>query len=144
MHWNFSFLCKHPNYKFMTYITANEKEICQLFCLTRDPTLQNVHAEFNLFFLFHGKHETMQTCLKKKKKKRKAVYLWDDWLITAVNGPVSKEMVTALPISHFKSGFWGCKEICINIGITECLLFKMIFLLPRNVLNVDNQAVSES
>lgn len=79
-----------------------------------------------------------------KKKKRKAIYLWDDWLIHAVNGPVSKVMVTALPVSRFKTGFWGCREICINIGITECLLFKIIFLLPRNVLNVDNQAVSEN
>lgn len=76
----------------------------------------------------------------KKKREKKAIYLWDDWLIHAVNGPVSKVMVTALPMSRFKTGFWGCREICINIGITECLLFKIIFLLPRNVLNVDNQA----
>jgi len=36
--------------------------------------------------------------------------LWDDWLIHAVNGPVSKAMVTALPISNFKTRLWGGKK----------------------------------
>lgn len=33
-----------------------------------DATLQNVHAEFSLVFLFQGKHETIQTRLKGGKK----------------------------------------------------------------------------
>lgn len=51
----------------------------------RDATLQNVHAEFSLFLLFQGKHETIQTCLKKKRKKKLYTCETTDWYMLSMD-----------------------------------------------------------